>query len=98
MQKHELLLEKLEEYKYDGKEATQKRGRSCFCLGGDNMESITSKIETSQQEIDALQMVTYQCCGIAFITFENRSSADEFIHNMARNIFKKPHLLFRDSV
>jgi hypothetical protein len=98
MQKHDALLEKLEEYKNDGKEATQKRGRTLFWFGGDNMETITFKIENSQQEIDALQVINYQCCGIAFITFENRSSADECIHNMARNIFKKPELLFRESV
>jgi MFS family permease len=93
--KQEQLLEKRKLLENDGKQPYEMRGGICG-RGGDNIETITSKIFENQSEIETLQQVQYQCCGIAFISFEKQSSADLCIRSSTTNYFKGTSYKFRD--
>jgi hypothetical protein len=98
------LLRKVEEYnqldhlkyemKIDKKSSPKKKrgGWCCGLFGGYTLHTISLKLSQLEREIEELKQKEYQCCGIAFVTFENRSSA-----LLCRNEYNKDFLLFQHS-
>jgi hypothetical protein len=97
VEEHRKLLEKMDEFKNDGREDSYKRGK-ILGLMGESIDTLNEKIETTRQEIATLEQEKYHCCGIAFVTFENQSTSTDCIHKSARDLFLRNSYRFRDTI